>query len=374
MARSHPLRRTLVAAIVAPIVALPVAAPAVAAATTDRATPADAHGYGRIPWYGYGEQTTPYAAPGGWGLPQTATSTDTQPATAAESTGVVLVNTTIDYGSAAAAGTGLVLTADGIVVTNHHVVEGATEIEVTDPSTQQTYEATVLGYDSVRDVAVLQLDGASGLTTVTTDRAAATDGEEVTSVGNAEGRGSLVAADGTVTDPSTAITVSDDDGSQARLRDLIEVDADVVSGDSGGALLDEDGEVIGMNVAASAGGADVSGYAIPIDTVLDIAAQVLAGRKSRDVEIGQEAALGIQVDTSDSTRVVGVVDGGGAADAGITAGSTITRVDGTAVSSVDDITEVLGEHQPGDKISVAWSDSAGASHTATVTLGRAPVA
>lgn len=383
MARSHRLRRTVVAAFVAPIVALPVAAPAVAAAATDRAAPADPRGYGGIPWYDYaklgaygdyGEQTTPYAAPGGPGLPQTATSTDTQPATAAESTGVVLVNTSIDYGSAAAAGTGLVLTADGIVVTNHHVVEGATEIEVTDPSTQRTYEATVLGYDSGHDIAVLQLDGASGLATVTTDRAAATDGEEVTSVGNADGRGSLVAADGTVTDPNTAITVSDDDGSQARLRDLIEVDADVVSGDSGGALLDEDGDVIGMNVAASAGGADVSGYAIPIDTVLDIAAQIMAGQGSGDVEIGQDAALGIQVDTSDSTRVVGVVDGGGAADAGITAGSTITRVDGTFVSSVDDITKVLGEHQPGDQVSVAWTDPAGASHAATVTLGRAPVA
>jgi len=186
---------------------------------------------------------------------------------------------------------------------------------------------------------------------------------------------SLSAADGTVTDPSTAITVNNEDGTAAELSDLIQTDADVVSGDSGGALLDEDGEVIGMNVAATSGSAEISGYAIPIDTVLDIAAQILAGEESGDVEMGgSAAALGVQVDTTRSTLVVGVVEDGAAEAAGVTEGSTITSVGGTAVASIDDITSVLGDHEPGDEISVSWTDAAGQAHTATVTLGEGPVA
>lgn len=375
MSRSRRLRQSLVAALAIPLVVIPLATPALAVAAvgatrTYAAESGPGYGYG----YGYG---------GGYGGGVVApyrqslgTSTvDSEPATDAESTGVVLINTTVGYGTAQGAGTGLTITGDGIVVTNHHVVEGATSITVTDPSTGETYAAKVLGYDDVHDVAVLQLEDASGLSTVTTDRDAATQGEEVTSVGNAEGQGSLSAADGTVTDPSTAITVNNEDGTASDLSGLIQTDADVVSGDSGGALLDEDGEVIGMNVAATSGSAEISGYAIPIDTVLDIAAQILAGEESGDVEIGgSAAALGVQVDTTRSTLVVGVVEDGAAEAAGITEGSTITSVGGTDVASIDDITSVLGGHEPGDEISVSWTDAAGEAHTATVTLGEGPVA
>jgi S1-C subfamily serine protease len=373
MSRSRRIRRSLVAALAIPLVAIPLATPALAVAAvgatrTYAAESGPGYGYGYDGAYG-GGLVAPYRQSLG-------TSTvDPEPATDAESTGVVLINTTVGYGSGQGAGTGLTITGDGIVVTNHHVVEGATSITVTDPSTGETYAATVLGYDDVHDVAVLQLEDASGLSTVATDRDAATQGEEVTAVGNAEGQGSLSAAGGTVTDPSTAITVNNEDGTASDLSDLIQTDADVVSGDSGGALLDQDGEVIGMNVAATSGSAEISGYAIPIDTVLDIAAQILAGEESGDVEIGgSAAALGVQVDTTRSTLVVGVVEDGAAEAGGITEGSTITSVDGTAVASIDDITSVLGDHEPGDKISVSWTDAAGEAHTATVTLGEGPVA
>ena len=329
MTRSRRFRHVLAAAaLTLPLVALPAVAPAAAAAVDARGDSAT-YDWGSWSWTGSGTERGlggsngygGYGTYGGYGSgygsgnpwSSSTSATDTEPATAAESTGVVLVNTTVDYGTAAAAGTGLVITGDGIVVTNHHVVEGATKIGVTDPANGKTYAATVLGYDATHDVAVLQLTDASGLATVTTDRRESTEGEQITSVGNAEGQGSLTAADGTVTDSSTAITVTEDDGSQAHLSDLIEVDADVVSGDSGGALLDSEGEVIGMNVAASSGGADVSGYAIPIDTVLDVAAKIIAGKETGDIEIGYAAALGVQVNGSDSTRVVGVVDGGAAA-------------------------------------------------------------
>ncbi len=384
MSRSRRIRQSLIAVAAIPLVAIPVATPALAvtAIAAGRTYAAESGpGSGTTETYGgegypggiggFGGTVDPYRQSLG-----TSTATvDSEPATEAESTGVVLVNTTVDYGTAQGAGTGLTITGDGIVVTNHHVVEGATSITVTDPSTGETYAATVLGYDATHDVAVLQLEDASGLATVATDRDAAAQGEEVTSVGNAEGQGSLSAADGTVTDPSTAITVDNEDGSASRLSDLIETDADVVSGDSGGALLDQDGEVIGMNVAATSGSVEISGYAIPIGTVLDIAAQIIAGEESGDVEIGgSAAALGVQVDTTSSTLVVGVVEDGAAQAAGIAEGSTITSVDGTGVASIDDITSVLAGHEPGDRIPVGWTDATGEAHTATVTLGAGPVA
>ncbi|MFJ9389585.1 S1C family serine protease [Nocardioides sp. NPDC101246] len=382
MSRSRRLRHSLLAVAAIPLVAIPIATPAlaVAAVGATRTYAAESGpGYG----YGFGGSVESYGGAYGGGAVDpnrqrlgTSTATvDSEPASQAESTGVVLINTTVGYGSGQGAGTGLTITGDGIVVTNHHVVEGATSITVTDPSTGETYAATVLGYDDVHDVAVLQLEDASGLSTVATDRDAATQGEEVTAVGNAEGQGSLSAADGTVTDPSTAITVNNEDGTASDLSDLIQTDADVVSGDSGGALLDEDGEVIGMNVAATSGSAEISGYAIPIDTVLDIAAQILAGEESGDVEIGgSAAALGVQVDTTRSTLVVGVVEDGAAEAAGVTAGSTITSVGGNAVAGIDDITSVLGDHEPGEEISLSWTDPAGEAHTTTVTLGEGPVA
>ena len=382
MSRSRRIRHSLLAVAAIPLVAIPIATPALAVAAVSATKTYAAEsgpGYG----YGYGGSVESYGGAYGGGIvdpyrQSLGTSTaavDSEPATEAESTGVVLINTTVGYGTGQGAGTGLTITGDGIVVTNHHVVEGATSITVTDPSTGETYAATVLGYDDVHDVAVLQLEDASGLPTVATDQDAATQGEEVTAVGNAEGQGSLSAADGTVTDPSTAITVNNEDGTTAELSDLIQTDADVVSGDSGGALLDEDGEVIGMNVAATSGSAEISGYAIPIDTVLDIAAQILAGEESGDVEIGgSAAALGVQVDTTRSTLVVALVEDGAAGAAGITEGSTITAVDGTAVASIDDITSVLGDHEPGDEVAVSWTDAAGQAHTATVTLGEGPVA
>ena len=160
MSRSRLIRRSLVAALAIPLVAIPLATPALAVAAVG-ATRTYAAESG--PGYGYGG-TYDGAYGGGIVDPYrqslgTSTATvDSEPATETESTGVVLINTTVGYGTAQGAGTGLTITGDGIVVTNHHVVEGATSITVSDPSTGETYAATVLGYDDVHDVAVLQLD------------------------------------------------------------------------------------------------------------------------------------------------------------------------------------------------------------------------
>ena len=235
------LRRRAAATVAAAALVLPlsVAAVAPAAASTflvDRGWPP----YAGLPY----DYASPYSS---------TAALDTSEATDTQSEGLVEITSEIDFGEGEAAGTGIVIGSDGLVVTNHHVVEGATSIEVTVVGTGQTYDAEVLGYNAKRDVAVLQLDGASGLTTATTDASGVSVGDPVTAVGDAGGDGgSLTAADGTVTDTDHPITVSDDQtGAAHRLTQLIEVDADIIPGDSGGALLESDGDVVGMNVAAS---------------------------------------------------------------------------------------------------------------------------
>jgi S1-C subfamily serine protease len=250
-----PRRATASLAVTALALPLSVAAVAPAAAATvlvDRGWPP--YSYGSP--YGY-DYSSPYSP---------TSSLDTSEATSEESTGLVTITTEIQYGQGEAAGTGMVIRSDGIVVTNHHVVEGATAIRVTVVNTGRTYTAEVLGYDATRDIAVLKLSGASGLAAVDTDSSGVSLGEDVTAVGDAGGDGgSLTAASGTVTDLRKAITVSDEQtGRPHRLRNLVEIDADIIPGDSGGALLDSEGAVVGMNVAASSGTANITGYVIPV--------------------------------------------------------------------------------------------------------------
>lgn len=371
--RSIVAATVLAAPLVAPLVTLPVAAAPAIAAVDYGYRPGFGGGGGWSGGYGggYGYDD----GSGGYSSYATTSAIDARPATVQESKGVVLVDTVLDYGTGEAAGTGLVLTADGIVLTNHHVIGDSTSITVTVPSTGREYVADVVGYDATDDVAVLQLEGASGLSTVATDTGAATKGTSVTALGNAEGGGTLVAADGAVTDPSSDITVSDDNGGTESLDNLIEVTSDVVSGDSGGALLNDKGKVIGMNVAASSGSADVVGYAIPIDTVLTIATSILAGDTGGDLALGYDGALGVQLFAASGAPVVaGVVDGGAAADAGITSGSTITSFAGADVTSADGLATSIAKHAAGDRVRVGWTDTNGTTHSATVTLGRAPVA
>lgn len=339
-------------------------------------------GYG----YGYGSPSTGF--PGASGSSSTATL-DAGTATEAQQQGVVLIDTVLGYQSAEAAGSGVVLTSDGLVLTNNHVVEGATQITVTIGTTGETYTAQVVGTDATADVAVLQLVGASGLTTAALD----TDGDlavgdAVTAVGNAEGGGVLLAADGTVTALDQSITTRAEGVSSGEaLTGLIQVDADVVSGDSGGALLDDQGEVVGITTAASSGSADITGFAIPVDDALDVAAQIVAGQDSGTITLGYPAFLGVQLATGGTTlpgadgstgsagagaAVAGVVDGTPAAQAGLAAGDTITAVDGTAVADADALSAALAAHAPGDQVTLTWTATDGTAQTATVTLIAGP--
>ena len=344
-----------------------------AAASTDWSGPSSGDGFGGFVPPGYSQGYGPdYGSGGLGGDTSQGNATEKAEATSAQQTGIVTIDTVIDYGQARAAGSGIVLSSDGLVLTNHHVIEGATTVTVTVESTGQSYQAEVVGSDASHDVAVLKLEDASGLTPAPIDDDDdLAVGDQVTAVGNANGGGELLAAGGTVTGLGETITAgSEATGEGETLSNLIEANVDVVSGDSGGAMLDAEGEVVGMTTAASSGAPDITGYAVPIDTALSIAQQIESGDESGSVTVGSSAFLGVMVG-QDGT-ISGAVDGSPAAEAGIAAGDTITAVDDTEIASTDDLTQALAAHDPGDRVTITWTSPDASTHTATVTLAAGP--
>jgi len=296
-------------------------------------------------------------------------------------TGVVVVETNLAYQNGSAEGTGIVVTPSGEVLTNNHVIRGATTIKVVVPQTHKAYTARVVGYTVADDVAVLQLQHASGLATVTLGNSAGLKaGQSVTAVGNAGGTGSLTVTTGTITGLQRAITVADDQGGSERLAGLVETDAALQPGDSGGPLLDSAGRVIGIDTAASAGFSfrDANeGFAIPIDRAVTLAKRIAAGHGSATVHIGKTAFLGVSVQATspfDSTGVaVGdVVSGGPVAKAGLAAGDVITALNGRSIATPTALVSALLVHHPGDTVKLTWTDGSGATHSASVELGSGP--
>jgi S1-C subfamily serine protease len=305
--------------------------------------------------------------------------------------GVVVIDTNLAFQGNAAAGTGMVLTSSGEVLTNNHVISGATTIKVVVPNTTRSYTARVVGYDKTVDVALLQLQGASNLETVSTSSAQLYVGAKVTALGNAGGDGRISSATGTVTGLGKSITASDDSGGSEQLTGLIETNAGVQPGDSGGPLVNSQGQVVGMDTAASSGFGfqNVSGtdaFAIPIAKALTVAHAISSGKASATVHIGATAFLGIEAESvntpgyygyggqgsASGAVIAGVVSGGPAASAGLAAGDVITAINGQTVSSPTAISALVLTQKPGAKITVAYVDQSGASHTASVTLGSGP--
>jgi len=281
------------------------------------------------------------------------------------------------------------------------VIDGATAIKVTDVGNGKTYTATVVGYDASHDVAVLQLQDASDLTVASLgDSSSVQVGDDVVALGNAGGTGGTPSvAAGKVTALNQSITASDDlSGSSEQLTGLIETNANIQPGDSGGSLVNSYGQVIGMDTAASGSQGSSGGsqsaeqaFAIPINDALSIAKQIEAGNASGDVHIGATAFLGVEIGSSSSNAgsgsgnsgsqgtmsgvsISGALSGSPAANAGLGAGDTITAIGGRSVSSPEDISHVLVKYHPGDSISISWADSSGGSHTSTVTLASGPAA
>jgi S1-C subfamily serine protease len=329
---------------------------------------------------------------------------------------LVDVVSTDGYQGATSAGTGIVLTSNGEVLTNNHVIEGATSIKVTDIGNGKTYTASVVGYDASHDVAVIQLQNASGLTTANLgDSSTVQTGDNVTALGNAEGKGGTPSvATGTVTALNQSITASDELSSVSeQLTGLIETNAPIQPGDSGGPLVNAYGQVVGMDTAAGSnyqlqGQSETAtqAYSIPINEALSIAKQVEAGTTSADVHIGATAFLGLEIGSSSTgsngtggsngfggfggfgdqgnqgsqgsstsgVSVAGTVSGSPAANAGIADGDTITAIAGQSVSSAEDVAHALVQYHPGNSISISWVDQSGQSHTANLTLATGPAA
>jgi S1-C subfamily serine protease len=303
---------------------------------------------------------------------------------------VVNVNTSLS-GGGQAAGTGMMLTSDGVVLTNNHVIDGATDI-VVELSTGEFKSAKVLGYNTTEDVAVIKIKSVSGRPTVKLgDSSKVTVGDPVTAIGNALGKGGApTVTSGIVAALNETITAGDAGGANTEvLRGMIQISAQIQPGDSGGPLVNAAGEVIGMNTAAAAGAgfrqsAGNVAFAIPINTARTIAEAIQAGKGSASTHIGERAILGVSVQSgtaspsggraqsSGGAAVSGVQSGSPADGAGIKAGDVITAIGDTPVTSSSALSTALVPYHPGDKVEVTWVDAGGQKHTESVVLVSGP--
>ncbi|MBV9524647.1 MAG: trypsin-like peptidase domain-containing protein [Candidatus Dormibacteraeota bacterium] len=300
---------------------------------------------------------------------------------------VVDINTTIPSSRGAsgqAAGTGIILTSDGQVLTNNHVVQGSNSIKVTVQGRSSTYTATVLGVDPTADVALIKIQGVSGLPTATiADSSTVSVGQGVVAIGNALGQGGTPAeVPGTVTGTGQTITASDSTGTSETLNGLIQIDAGIVPGDSGGPVIDAAGHVVGMVTAGSSSGgpqpdATTTGFAIPVNSAMAVVAQIQSGTATTAVHIGGDGPfLGVAVSArgvaADGATVVGMQPGSPAASAGLVAGDVITSVEGIPVGSVQDLNTAMQRLSAGQTVTVVWHDATGAQHSARVALASGP--
>jgi S1-C subfamily serine protease len=343
--------------------------------------------------------------------------------------GMVIINSNIQYQSEAGAGTGMVINSDGLVLTNNHVIEDSTKLTATVVATGRTYPATVLGYDTTGDIALIKLQGAPALKTVPVGNSSAVRvGSPVVALGNAEGQGTVLPAAGTITGVNQTITASDQGGTitSETLHGMFETNADIVSGDSGGPLSNAAGQVIGMDTAGQSVSfgqqASPTGFAIPINTALAVASQIAAGHASSTISIGYPPFIGIYVaqgassnpqvqaqqqaqsegnpfgglggfggyvppcytsnadlqipsqiaPVNSGTLVDGVICGSPAAAAGMTGGTVITAVDGKTVGAPNQLQRILARLRPGDTATITWVNLNGQKTTSSLHLTAGP--
>jgi S1-C subfamily serine protease len=298
---------------------------------------------------------------------------------------VVGIDATL-VGGAHSHASGMLLTSAGEVLTNNHAITGASAIAVK-ASNGTTYSATVRGYDVTDDVAVLGLVHAAALPAISVgDSATVNVGEPALAIGRVPGTNEAATQAGSVTALHRRIEAGDanDPAGIETLRDTIRIDAPTRPSDSGGPVVDEHGKVVAMTTAASAGrlfhgqSAGMT-FAIPIDTVVQVADRVDAGVSTATVHVGATASLGVAVTPASrapnpSARVVSVQPGGPAARAGLVPNTVIVSVGDDTIATAADLDAALHRRRPGDIVRVDWADVTGRFHTTDIRLASGPPA
>jgi serine protease Do len=286
-----------------------------------------------------------------------ATEGDVASIIAAVEPAVVSVSAAIG-GSGEGAGTGFVIGSDGVIVTNAHVVADANDIEVTFGD-GDTMAAEVIGRDVNADLAVLKVD-ATGLPVVQLGSSDEVQiGDDVVAIGNALAlEGGLTVTRGIISGPPRP-EVAEDIG--IVLESVLQTDAAISSGNSGGPLVDAQGRVIGINtaIAGSQPGSQAEnvGFAIPISLATPIIEDLRAGRLPAFLGVATEtltpeAADDLGVDADAGAVVVNVTEGSPAEDAGIETGDVIVEIGGDAIEESGDVPEAIRRHEPGDEVEV----------------------
>ena len=343
--------------------------------------------------------------------------------------GLVDITSTLTYSSETAEGTGMILSPSGLVLTNNHVIDGATEVKVAlADNTSQSYTARVIGYDSTDDVALLQLTGAPRLPTVSFGNSSQVRvGIPVLALGDAEGKGGVTPALGAISALNRSIQASDEGSNTIEdLNHMLATSAQIQQGDSGGALANNAGQVIGMvtaaNTAADGQSGGTTGFAIPINTALNIARKIASEQSSSTVYIGLPGFLGVEVAQSNSpdpqqqaaderqagdgqgggrqggsrgglacvtggqepavpdriapapsgALILGVVCGSAAQTQSLKAGDVIISVNGQAVTTPGSLTGITARYHPGEVVSVAYQGINGSRHKVRILLGDGP--
>ena len=286
---------------------------------------------------------------------------------------IVDINTVTTSGQAA--GTGQILTSDGEVLTNNHVVDGSTSISVSIQGRSTIYKAHVIGVAPARDVALIQIEGVSGLPTVNIAGSSSVKvGDPVVAIGNALGAGGAPSVTtGNVTALDQTITASEGGAQSEQLVGMIESNAPIQPGDSGGAIVNSAGQVVGMITAGDVQGlssqTSTVNYSVPTDTAIQYVNKIRSGEASSEIVYGQVGFMGVSVkDGSGSGALVVTVQPGSPADsAGIVPGAVISKVGGTTITNSASLGTAIRSHKSGDRVSVTWTDQRG-THTTTMTL------
>ncbi|MGV0773846.1 S1C family serine protease [Mycobacterium syngnathidarum] len=298
-----------------------------------------------------------------------------------------------DLGRASEEGSGIILTADGLILTNNHVVQAAkpgaasssplpgaapvgarTKVTFSDGSNKPF---TVVGTDPSSDIAVVRAQDVSGLTPITLGSSSSLRvGQDVVAIGSPLGLEGTVTT-GIVSALNRPVAAGGDTRNQNTVLDAIQTDAAINPGNSGGALVNMNGELVGINSAIATMGGDSAqaqsgsiglGFAIPVDQAKRIADELIQNGTA------SHASLGVQVandKTSDGAKIVEVTNGGAASAAGLPSGVVVTKVDDRVIGSADALVAAVRSKAPGDKVTLTFLDQGGKPQTVEVTLGRA---